>query len=88
MSEPPTHFDRGRTVNENIRRWRNRVVRRMRARDERRPPWDRERFLTEFWDDHPADPRAEQIADAFERAVAEAHGNPARFQRELDRRLP
>jgi hypothetical protein len=78
-------FDRGPTVDENVGRWRNRVGRRMRASDERRPIWDRQQFLTEFWDDHPGDPRAVEFADKFEAAIAEAHGNPKRFELELDR---
>jgi hypothetical protein len=84
-SRPANQIDRGRTVAEFIGRWRHRVVRRMLARDDRRPVWDRRQFLKEFWDDHPCDPRSVELADNFEAAIAAAHGNPARFERELGR---
>ena len=70
-----------------MRRWRDRVVRRLRARDGRRPPWDRQQFLAEYWEDNAGEPRAVEVADKFEQALAAAHGNPARFEQELDRRL-
>ena len=76
-----------RTSKAHIRRWRDRVARRLRARDERRPAWDRAQFLSEFWADHPGNPKAVEQADAFEAALAAAHGNPARFERELDSRM-
>ena len=60
----------------------------MRARDEHRPPFNRVQFLKEFWEDHPGDPNAGKCADAFEAAIAAAHGSSARFEQELDRRLP
>ena len=81
---PPLHIERGRTTVEFVRRWRDRVARRLRARDERRPAWNRAQFLSEFWADHPGDPGAVGLADAFEAAIAAAHGNPARFEQELD----
>jgi hypothetical protein len=87
VNEPAVRIDRGRTTAENVERWRRRVVRRMRAREPRRPPFVRMQFLKEFWADHPADPRASEYADAFEAAIAAADGNPARFEAELDRRL-
>ncbi len=59
----------------------------MLARDARRPVFDRRQFLMEFWADHPRDPEAGELADAFEAAIEAAHGNPARFGRELDRLL-
>ena len=77
-------MNRGRTVNETIDRWSNRVIRRLKAHDDRRPPFDRQQFLEEFWADHPADPRAVELADAFEVAIHKAHGSVARFERELD----
>ena len=58
----------------------------MLARDDRRPAFDGRQFLEEFWDDHPT-LSAGELADAFEAAIAAAHGNPARFERELDRLL-
>ena len=59
----------------------------MLARDARRPVFNRDQFLSEFWDDHPGDPRSVELADAFEAAIAAAQGNPARFEREFDRLL-
>jgi hypothetical protein len=79
-----------RTVKAHIERHRDMVMRRMKARDERRPPWNgqrRQRFLEEFWHDHPGHPDAVELADSFEAAIDEAHCNPAWFSRELDRRL-
>jgi hypothetical protein len=65
MNEPAIQFAGRRTVKAHVPRWRrDRVVRRMRARDERRPPWGRARFLTEFWDDQPGDPRATKLHEA------------------------
>ena len=83
-----TRIDRGRTVAEFICRWRDRVVRRMRARDDRRSPFDRRQFLVEFWDDHPGHPGAGELADVFEAALDAADGNPRQFEDELDRLLP
>ena len=84
MSQP-THLKRGPTVSETIDRWKQRVARRMRARDPNRPPWDRQTFLREFWSDHPGDPRATELADAFEAAIDEARGSGARFEQALNR---
>ena len=60
----------------------------MLAHDDRRPVFDRRQFLSEFWADHPWHAGAVELADAFEAAIAAADGNPARFERELDRLLP
>jgi len=87
MTKPPTHLKRGRTVRETIDRWKEHLARRMRARDPNRPPWNRPRFLEEFRADHPGDPRAIGFADAFEAAIAEAHGSDARFKQALNRIL-
>jgi hypothetical protein len=80
-----TRIDRRQTSMEKIDRWRDRVARRMRAHDARRPPFNRQQFVTEYSEDHPGDPHAVELADAFEAAIAAAHGNPARFERELGR---
>ena len=86
MSKPAAHLKRAPTVNETVDRWRERVARRMRARDPNRPPWDREQFLKEFWADH-HDPRAAEIANAFQAAYDDAHGSDARFIQALNRIL-
>lgn len=87
MSKTAGPLGRRRTVRENIDRWRDRVVWRMPARHPRRPPWDRERFLADMEADHPFYPRAGEIADAFEAAIAQANGNPERFKLALEAEL-
>jgi hypothetical protein len=84
----PADAARHRTVEGHMRRWRDRVARRMRARDAGRPPWNRKQFLEQFWTDHPGHPGAVEFADIFEAAIAAARGNPSRFEQELARRLP
>lgn len=75
-------------VHRHVERWRGRVARRLRAGDDNRPPWDRERFLLELWDDCPDYPGAVELADAFQAAyeAALAQGNWSRFECELNRR--
>ncbi len=81
MNNPATaRLERGPTVKETVERWwRDRVSERLHARNEQRPPWDRDLFLKQFKADHPGDPRAVELAAAFEAALAAAHGNSARF---------
>jgi len=58
------------------------------ARDPQRPPWDRRLFLEEYEADGLIGVRtADALADLFEAALAAAHGSPARFEQELDRRM-
>ena len=80
-------MERGRTTAEFVRRWRDRVARRLRARDERRPGVGPCPVPERVWADHPGNPEAVKQADAFEAALAAAYGNPARFEHELDRLL-
>ena len=75
-----THPSRPPTVRETIERWEHRTASRIGFRDPGRPPFDRRQFLRQFWEDHPGDPRATELADAFERATKEARGNVARFR--------
>jgi hypothetical protein len=63
----------------------------MRAHDEqRRPVWDRAAFLRELTDDAPEleFAAAVELADRFERAVLEARGSSARFERSVRLILP
>jgi hypothetical protein len=66
-------------------------MRRIRARDPNRPPWDRkvrQRFIEEYEADGLIGARTvEELAEIFEAAHDEAHGSAARFRDELDRRL-
>jgi hypothetical protein len=71
-------------IRRHVGRWTDRVSRRIRARDpERRPVWDHRLFLEELYADVPAFPpsAAVELADAFERAIREARGSSARFDR-------
>ena len=52
-----------------------------------KPAWDRARFVRYLATNAPGYPGAAELADKFEEAIAEAHGNPARFRQELDRAL-
>jgi hypothetical protein len=63
--------------------WTDHVARRMSAAEPSRQPFERDKFLQRIADR----PGAEDLAAKFETAVAEAHGNPARFRRELERLL-
>ncbi len=63
--------------------WAERTARRIIAGDPSRPPFERDKFLQRIADR----PGAEELADKFETALAEAHGNPARFRRRLERLL-
>ena len=72
-----------RVMREHSEWWADRISRRMDARDPARPPWNRAQFLRPI-SGHPG---ADELADKFERAVSRAHGNSARFRKELDRLL-
>lgn len=69
-----------------VERWIDRVARRIHAHDPARPAWDRKQFLLELWDDCPDYTGAVELADNFEAAVNEAHGNRKRFTDALGRR--
>jgi hypothetical protein len=82
-------MNRSPTVKETIDRWKERVARRMRARDPNRPPWDRQRFLDEFVEDHPGDQRAIGFVVAFEAALKDASRRFARDRKpRTTRRCP
>jgi hypothetical protein len=88
MNEPATHFANLRTVKTHIERWRNRVAERLGDPAHLRPVFDRERFIKEYAADGLISARsADAYADAFEAAIAAAHGSPARFERALRREL-
>ena len=73
-------------VKRHVERWADRVSRRMRAHDpEHRPVWDRGKFLEELYADVPDLPPADAVAltDRFDRAVREARGSSARFDRSI-----
>ena len=75
-------------VKRHVDRWADRCERRIRAHDpERRPPWDRARFLLEGWNDAPDFPGWVELADGFEASVREARGSSARFRQILSSRL-
>ena len=69
-----------RVLREHREWWADRIARRMDARDPDRPPWDRAQFMRRILDY----PGAEELADKFQAAVDEAHGNSARFRRGLE----
>jgi hypothetical protein len=85
MNQP--QLRRPPTVRETVARWEHRTASRIGFRDPGRPPFDRRLFLKQFWEDHPGDPRATELADVFERAVKEARGNVTRFRQKLEREL-
>ena len=74
-------------VRRHVVRWADLVARRIHAHDPARQAWDRKRFLLELWDDCPDYPGSVELADEFEAAVNEAHGNRKRFTDALGRRV-
>jgi hypothetical protein len=102
MNEPASHSATltallliDRAVRNFIDKWADRIERRMTAEARRakgyergrpKPVWDRDKFVRGLVAASPDCPAAE-LADLFEQAIAHAHGNPARFRRELERLL-
>ena len=76
---------RTRTFTENVARLFYVAYHRLKARNPE--PFDRERFEAEMGADYPGHPHTFPVADAFEAALEESHGNAAVFERELRCRL-